>query len=110
MASDTEDKGKGQESVTVGEQRLPAESRKLELVVQGKKLSYIGPPDVRSLLESQGEDSLYANVRINGDILDRRDFENIQINDGDKIDFLYFMGGGKAYNRSRESNKKRCST
>ena len=44
--------------------------------------------DVRSLLESRGENSLYANVRINGDVLSRRDFENISLNDGDKIDSL----------------------
>ena len=89
---DEEDKEKeGREPVAAGKQ---AEAKKLELVVQGRKLSYFGAPDIRSLLESQGENSLYANVRINGDITDRRDFENIPVNDGDKIDFLYFMGGG----------------
>lgn len=94
---DVEDKEKeGSEPVAPGKQAQQAEAKKLELVVQGRKLSYFGQPDIRSLLESQGEDSVYANVRINGDILDRRDFENIPVNDGDKIDFLYFMGGGKA--------------
>lgn len=73
---------------------LRTAAKKMNLVVQGKQLSYIGPPDVRSLLESQGENSLYANVRINGTILSRRDFENIPLQDGDSIDFLYFMGGG----------------
>lgn len=66
----------------------------LELTVQGQKLSYGGPADVRSLLEFQGENALYANVRINGEILTRRDFENIPLKDGDSVDFLYFMGGG----------------
>lgn len=71
-----------------------AGAQKLELVVQGRKLCYFGPPDVRSLLDSQGENSVYANVRLNGTILRRRDFENIPLNEGDSIDFLYFMGGG----------------
>ncbi len=66
----------------------------LELVVQGKKIRYQGQADVRSLLEAQGAKSLYLNVRINGSVLKRRDFENIAIVDGDKIDFLYYMGGG----------------
>lgn len=66
----------------------------LELVVQGKPLDYHGARDIRSLLESQGEKAAYANVRINGNVLNRRDFENIPINKGDRIDFLYFMGGG----------------
>ncbi|MFA5809981.1 MAG: sulfur carrier protein ThiS [Thermoleophilia bacterium] len=66
----------------------------LRLTVQGKPVHYSGDADVRSLLESRGENSLYANVRINGSVLSRRDFENIPLSDGDKIDFLYFMGGG----------------
>ena len=66
----------------------------LDLVVQGRRLRYHGARDVRSLLESQGEKSAYANVRLNGEVLRRRDFENIPISDGDRIDFLYFMGGG----------------
>jgi len=68
----------------------------IELTVQGKQLHYHGAKDIRSLLESQGENSAYANVRINGDVLQRRDFENIRVNDGDQIDFLYFMGGGRS--------------
>jgi len=66
----------------------------VNITVQGKPVRYDGATDVRSLLESHGENSAYANVRINGSVLNRRDFENIQIYDGDKIDFLYFMGGG----------------
>ena len=66
----------------------------LDLVVQGKTLHYDGARDVRALLESQGEKSAYANVRINGLVLSRRDFENIPLSDGDNIDFLYYMGGG----------------
>ncbi|MHB9053260.1 MAG: sulfur carrier protein ThiS [Thermoleophilia bacterium] len=66
----------------------------LQLVVQGRPLEYHGARDVRSLLESQGEKAAYANVRINGNVLNRRDFENIPIKEGDRIDFLYFMGGG----------------
>jgi sulfur carrier protein len=35
-----------------------------------------------------------VSVELNGDILDRNDFETTQINDGDEVEFLYFMGGG----------------
>jgi len=66
----------------------------LDLVVQGKQLHYHGARDVRALLESRGENPVYANVRINGQVLSRRDFENISLRNGDEIDFLYFMGGG----------------
>lgn len=67
---------------------------RLRLVVQGKELEYDGPADMRSLLEYRGENPQYANVRINGEVLNDRDFENIGLRDGDNIDILYFMGGG----------------
>ena len=35
-----------------------------------------------------------VTVEHNGDILDREKFESTQVNDGDVIEFLYFMGGG----------------
>ncbi len=35
-----------------------------------------------------------VTVEHNGDILDREKFETTQVNDGDVIEFLYFMGGG----------------
>ena len=66
----------------------------MNLTVQGEAVEYEGAADVRSLMESRGENSLYANVRINGSVLNRRDFENIPLSDGDKIDILYYMGGG----------------
>ena len=72
----------------------PQAASVLELTVQGRGVSYPGSPDIRSLLEFLGEDAAYVNVRINGSILNRRDFENIPLSDGDRVDFLYFMGGG----------------
>ncbi len=66
----------------------------LNLIVQGKPLLYRGSKDVRSLIESQGENSAYVNVRINETVLKQRDFENVPLEDGDSVDFLYYMGGG----------------
>ncbi|MDR0747948.1 MAG: sulfur carrier protein ThiS [Tannerellaceae bacterium] len=36
-----------------------------------------------------------VSVQINGEFIDRGNFGATAINDGDVIDFLYFMGGGK---------------
>lgn len=66
----------------------------LNLVVQGKPVLYHGSADVRSLLESRGENTMYVNVRINDEVLGNRDFEKITLQEGDSIDFLYYMGGG----------------
>ena len=38
------------------------------------------------------------SVELNGQILKRSQFENIKLNDGDKVEFLYFMGGGSVIN------------
>lgn len=37
-----------------------------------------------------------VSVELNGEILDRNAFGGTVIKDGDKIEFLYFMGGGRA--------------
>ena len=36
----------------------------------------------------------YVTVQKNGDFLQRSDFDKIFVEDGDEIEFLYFMGGG----------------
>lgn len=36
-----------------------------------------------------------VSVELNGEILSRDSFDSTKINEGDKVEFLYFMGGGK---------------
>ena len=35
-----------------------------------------------------------VSVQVNEEFAEREDWEKIQIEEGDKVDFLYFMGGG----------------
>ena len=35
-----------------------------------------------------------VSVQVNEEFADRDDWDNIQIQEGDNVDFLYFMGGG----------------
>ena len=35
-----------------------------------------------------------VSVQVNEEFAERDDWDTIQIQEGDKIDFLYFMGGG----------------
>lgn len=35
-----------------------------------------------------------VSVQINGEFLPRENFNSTLVNDGDEVDFLYFMGGG----------------
>ena len=35
-----------------------------------------------------------VSVQVNEEFAERDDWDNIQIQEGDNVDFLYFMGGG----------------
>ena len=35
-----------------------------------------------------------VSVQVNEEFAERDDWERIQLKEGDKVDFLYFMGGG----------------
>ena len=35
-----------------------------------------------------------VSVQVNDDFVDRTEWDDTQIKDGDNVDFLYFMGGG----------------
>ena len=51
---------------------------------------------IESLLEELDvSQRLYVTVELNGEILDRAAFEITPVNQGDVIEFLYFMGGGR---------------
>ena len=42
------------------------------------------------------ENSEMVSVQVNEEFAEREDWEQIQLKEGDKVDFLYFMGGGCA--------------
>lgn len=35
-----------------------------------------------------------VTIQINEDFVEKEDYEKTQLQDGDRVDFLYFMGGG----------------
>jgi thiamine biosynthesis protein ThiS len=36
-----------------------------------------------------------VSIQLNGQFVNRDDFDSTQVSDGDELDFLYFMGGGQ---------------
>jgi sulfur carrier protein len=36
-----------------------------------------------------------VSVQVNGEFVNREDYQKTSVNDGTEVDFLYFMGGGK---------------
>lgn len=47
------------------------------------------------LIVAKAEQPEYVTVQLNGEFVEHEDFAKIFVNDGDEIEFLYFMGGGQ---------------
>lgn len=70
----------------------------MQLTVNGKPTALDGHESltVTALLaELQVKDALYVTVELNGEILEREQFETTNVTSGDALEFLYFMGGGR---------------
>jgi len=46
------------------------------------------------ILQSNVKQPEMVSVQVNEEFAEREDWETIQLKEGDKVDFLYFMGGG----------------
>lgn len=70
----------------------------MNLTVNGKKAAIAAKEllSISELLDELNvEDPLYVTVELNGDILERSNFNSTLVRDGDEVEFLYFMGGGR---------------
>ena len=53
------------------------------------------PLNVSELIQqSDVQQPEMVSVQVNEEFAEREEWENIQLKEGDKVDFLYFMGGG----------------
>ncbi len=68
----------------------------MKVIVNGKESDFVDGLTVRGLLSEQNVKMPdMVSIELNGQILKRSDFENMVLKDGDKAEFLYFMGGGR---------------
>ncbi|MBQ9022940.1 MAG: sulfur carrier protein ThiS [Eubacterium sp.] len=68
----------------------------MELIVTGEKKTYDKTLTVRELIEAeQVENPLYVTVSVNDEFIRSEDFDSRELADGDEVEFLYFMGGGR---------------
>ena len=64
--------------------------------VNGENLELEKSLNVAELLvAAKAEQPEYVTVQLNGEFVEHEDFAKIFVNDGDEIEFLYFMGGGQ---------------
>jgi sulfur carrier protein len=70
----------------------------MELTVNGKPATINGKETLTVaglLLELTVQQPDYVTVELNGDILEREDYTTTTVKNGDAVEFLYFMGGGR---------------
>ena len=69
----------------------------MKLVINGEEVTSKDGLSVNELLvEQEVKMPEMVSVEINGQILRRPEFDTTVLNEGDKVEFLYFMGGGSA--------------
>lgn len=47
------------------------------------------------IAEEKVETPEYVTVSVNDAFLEKEKFSSVQLKDGDRVEFLYFMGGGR---------------
>jgi sulfur carrier protein len=68
----------------------------MRIRTNGEEVILESPVTVEELLILlKVETPQYVTVQINDEFIDRGEFLLREINEGDEIEFLYFMGGGK---------------
>ena len=67
----------------------------MKINVGGKQKEYDEGLTVTQLVAAENvETPEYATVSVNDEFVDHKDFDSRVLNDGDTVEFLYFMGGG----------------
>lgn len=67
----------------------------LKVIVNGKEKEVANKVNVLELLKIENvKMPEMVTVEINDEIIDRGDFDSIIVEEKDKIEFIYFMGGG----------------
>ncbi len=67
----------------------------MKLAINGEEKEFSKEMTVlESLTQEKVKMPDMVSVELNGQILKRSQFESVVLKDGDKVEFLYFMGGG----------------
>ena len=66
--------------------------------VNGESQEVVLPMTVEELIKQNNvENPELVSVQVNEEFLNRNEYAKRQVEEGDEIDFLFFMGGGQAY-------------
>ena len=66
-----------------------------KIIVNGEDQEVQLPVTVSDIIKQQNvAQPEMVSVQVNEEFVEREEFDTLQLNEGDSIDFLYFMGGG----------------
>lgn len=66
----------------------------IAIYVNGKKEEVAGPLSIQGLLETKKIRPEVVTVELNDKIIDKKEYPQILIQANDRIEFVYYMGGG----------------
>ena len=68
----------------------------MKITVSGEKKEVTDGITISTLIEQERvETPQYVTVSVNEEFIDQDDFDSHVLKDGDEVEFLYFMGGGR---------------
>jgi len=67
----------------------------MQLTVNGKSVEAAAITVTKLLVELDVKNPDQVAVELNGEIVDRATYDDTRVNEGDQLEFLYFMGGGR---------------
>ena len=68
----------------------------MKITVSGEKKEVTDGISISTLIEQeQVETPQYVTVSVNEEFIDKDAFDTHVLNEGDEVEFLYFMGGGR---------------
>ena len=66
----------------------------MQIKINGK-LEDVPEMTVLDLLKSKDVEPRMVAVEVNSEMVEKEDYGTIRLKDGDTVEFLYFMGGGR---------------
>ena len=80
-----------------------------KIYVNGDAQEVSLPLNVSELIQQQNVlQPEMVSVQVNEEFAEREDWESIQLKEDDKVDFLYFMGGGQTLDNLTISQLDNC--
>lgn len=68
----------------------------MQVVINGKEEDIASHTTVMQLLLTKNVEVRMVVVEVNSRIIQREEYDSVLLKEGDKVEFLYFMGGGNA--------------